>query len=155
MHLAPLQALITLTALLCLALPAPAAHGSDKETGSIVVTLKGIDVGQGGEIVVLLYEGGDAWLEQERASARKTVPAAAAAVSVTFAGVPYGDAYAVQVFHDRNGNGRMDMRWFPYPKPAEGAGVSNNVLRFGPPEYARARFALDGPTAALRIELSY
>lgn len=155
MHSSPWLHLIALTALFFLALPASAARNGDAKTGNIVVTLEGIDAEQGGELVVLLYDGDDAWLEQERATARRVVPVAAAAQSVTFAEVPYGTAYAVQAFHDRNGNGRMDMRWFPYPKPAEGAGVSNNTLRFGPPEYAKARFALSAPVTGLRIELSY
>lgn len=47
------------------------------------------------------------------------------------------------------------MRWFPFPKPKEGAGVSRNNLRMGKPHYEQARFALLTPAEQLRIKMRY
>lgn len=124
-------------------------------TGSIAVTLEGVDAGQGGVLLLFLYRGEEGWLEEEAAVAIKTVAVSAATATVLFEAVPFGRDYALQVFHDANGNGEMDFRWFPYPKPKEGAGVSNNNVRMGPPKFDEARFKVTGPLEPLRITLRY
>lgn len=41
------------------------------------------------------------------------------------------------------------MRRFPFPKPKEGTGVSQNHTRAGPPEYEKARVTV-GDSAEMR-----
>lgn len=71
-----------------------------------------------------------------------------------FANLPVEKKYAVEVFHDQNRNQKMDFKLFP-PKPKECAGVSNNAVRRGPPDYQKAKFVLGQETRAIQIDLHY
>lgn len=95
----------------------------------------------GGQALVALYRSPDTWLKIDRAFRRSSVPIHDRAVEVRFDALPTGD-YAVAVIHDANGNGRLDMRWFPWPKPKEGAAVSNGATG-GPPKWRDAKLVLD------------
>lgn len=59
--------------------------------------------------------------------------------------------YAAQVFHDENGNGKVDRALFGIPK--EGVGFSNDApIRFSPPKWAAAMFQLtDDKTITLKL----
>ena len=67
--------------------------------------------------------------------------------------VPSTGEYAVTVFHDENGNKKLDTNWIGMPK--EGIAVSNNAKgRMGPPKYKDASVQiLEG--ASLQIRLKY
>jgi uncharacterized protein (DUF2141 family) len=132
----------------------PATSGASAER-AIRVTVTGVRVDQGGTLLVALYDGADGWLETDRARAVRRVAVEADRVEVRFEEIPDGAGCAVAVIHDRNGNGRLDMRWFPFPKPREGSGVSNNHVRAGPPDYGKARFPVNGDEVALEIVLRY
>jgi len=142
--------------LLCLLAVAVAAAAQDPQPrGDIVVTAVGVQADQGGSLLFLLYRGEPGWLNPDRAFASLAAPARDDSVQVRFAAVPCDTAWAVQVIHDKNGNGRFDMRTFPFPKPKEGGGVSNNHTRMGPPRFAKARFALADSLGALRVVMRY
>lgn len=147
------------SALALLVLGDPACAEADEDSslvvGDIEVVVGGIRTKDKGVLLVALYREEDGWLELDSAAALKIIPVTQDTISVTFEHEPYDTSYAIQVIHDKNQNGKFDMRWFPYPKPKEGAGVSNNNIRRGPPEYDKARFALVGPTETLRIWLQY
>jgi len=123
--------------------------------GTVEFTIAGIRAAQRGVLIVALYDRETAWLQLDSARAVLRLPVAAESLSVSFNALPYDSIYAVAVIHDRNGNGKMDMRWFPYPKPKEGGGISNNHVRTGPPEYDRARFAVTGANEHFRIQMRY
>ncbi len=62
--------------------------------------------------------------------------------------------YAVAVFHDENGNGKLDTSWIG--RPTEGVGMSNNARgRRGPPKFKDASFKLQGPNKKIRISIRY
>ena len=132
-----------------------AAAPGDENAGTVVVTAVGIRVDQGGSLVFALYRGKAGWLEEDKAFLKKVVGASSDSISVTFEGVPHDSTYAIEVIHDKNDNGKLDMRKFPYPRPKEGAGVSNNTFRLGPPAYDKARFALAGASVSVRIGMRY
>lgn len=125
------------------------------ETGTIQVSLEGIRLKDKGTIVARLFATEDSWLETGSELLEQNVPASAETLVVTFESVPYDSTYGIAVIHDKNGNGEMDMRWFPFPKPKEGSGVSNNHTRKGPPKYDKARFALSEPSLLLHITMRY
>lgn len=80
---------------------------------------------------------------------KQVVPANGAA-TVQFPSVPLG-IYAVSVFDDEDGDGKMKTNWLGIP--LEGVGVSNNVRsHFGPPHFKDACFELRQDTT-LRITL--
>jgi uncharacterized protein (DUF2141 family) len=76
-----------------------------------------------------------------------SVPARIGAVTVVLSNVPPG-RYAVQAFHDANGNGKVDRNWLGVPR--EGIGFSNDAMpRLTYPRFAVAGF--DHGTTAQRI----
>lgn len=80
-----------------------------------------------------------------------SVPATATA-QLRFDDMPSG-GYAVALFHDENGNGKVDTR---FGIPTEGVGFSNNPkLWFGPPSFAQARFALTDRPQDETVKLHY
>ncbi len=108
-----------------------------------------------GQAVVALYDRGDAWLNVTRAASVRRVPIRGNAIQVTFDGLVSGHTYAVTAVHDVNGNDRMDMEWFPWPHPAEGAGASRNPRpSMGPPSWDASSFAL-ADSQRIAIELAY
>jgi len=72
---------------------------------------------------------------------------------VTFPHLPFG-AYAVSVLHDEDGDNRMSANLFGLPR--EGFGLSNGLgsRRFGPPDFAEARFLflMDGLRVPVKVE---
>lgn len=134
------------------------AFGDQPDTsgthGRIDVTIAPVRVDDGGNLLVTLYDSEDSWLEMEKAFAIRTVPAVADTVTISFDSIAPGE-YAISVVHDKNENGKFDMRWFPWPKPKEGSGVSNNHRRKGKPKYDKAKFTVGGESKSLNIDLVY
>jgi len=124
-------------------------------TGMLRVNISGIRPLAGGQLRVALFRGARGWPKLTRALRLQTLPVAAEQTEVAFPGLPPADNYAVEVHHDENGNGKVDMRWFPYPRPKEGVGVSNNRIGFGPPDFTDARFRLDGAEKTIEIRMHY
>lgn len=81
-----------------------------------------------------------------------TLSFSAAQRSFSLPGLSPGD-YALAVIHDENGNGRLDTF---VGIPREGYGFSRNApVRFGPPRFAAARFAVSGETTSERVTMRY
>lgn len=71
----------------------------------------------------------------------------------TFENLPYGN-YAVAIYHDDNGDERLNRGIFGIP--AEGYGFSNDApVSFGPPDFEDAVFVLDGTDLTIQIEMRY
>ena len=84
--------------------------------------------------------------------ARRLVVPAPAATAIVFSGVPEG-RYAVALLHDENANGKADMALVV---PREGFGFSRNpAVRFGPPAFARAAFAIGPQDQRQTIRMRY
>lgn len=136
--------------------PAPgAAQSSGPPTGALEVTITGIRAQQGGVLVVALYDAESRWLTLDSARTVQRLTPTADSVVTLFEDVPVDSSFAIAVIHDKNGNDKMDMRWFPFPKPKEGAGVSRNNLRMGKPRYDQARFVQVAPVEQLHITMRY
>jgi uncharacterized protein (DUF2141 family) len=107
-----------------------------------------------GQAIVAIYGSKDSWLKLDRAVKVVKMPLSGTSLQVSFS-LPPG-VYAASVIHDENSNGKLDMQWFPIPKPAEGAGVSNDATAsIGPPSYGDARFEMTDKGAALAIKIRY
>lgn len=70
--------------------------------------------------------------------------------NVVFKAVPPGE-YAIVCYHDENENGKMDFQ--PNGIPVEAYGASNNILRFGPPQFEDAKFRVRDKNVSLEIKL--
>jgi uncharacterized protein (DUF2141 family) len=72
-------------------------------------------------------------------------------VELTFKDIPFG-YYAVKVYHDENGNDKLDTGIFGIP--LEAYGFSNNARGvFGPPKYEDAQFLLNKAELTINISL--
>jgi uncharacterized protein (DUF2141 family) len=106
-----------------------------------------------GQVECFLYAGGDGFPgKPDKAAAKLTVPIADQAATCAFPNVAPGD-YAVELFHDENGNGKLDTGFMGIP--SEGFGASNDAPeKFGPPKYADAKFTVSGDQT-LTIHMTY
>ncbi|GAA4959240.1 DUF2141 domain-containing protein [Algibacter aquimarinus] len=71
--------------------------------------------------------------------------------TVTFKDVPNG-IYAISMYHDENGNNKMDSNFLGIPK--EDYGCSNNAKGFmGPPKWEDAKFEIKDKPITQNIKL--
>ena len=141
----------TTTRLLIALLLAASGGGAFPETSdgsaSLVIELNGM-TSDAGAITYAVWRGPEGWLE-DGAIREGSVPVVGGARNIALEGLPYGE-YAVSVYHDRNGNGRLDTGFFRIPK--EPIGTSNDApARFGPPKYEDAAFRIDRPEVTISI----
>lgn len=122
--------------------------------GRVVVVMDGFE-NTTGQALVALYDSEDAWLKIDRARRVIRAPVTGTRLEVTFDAVPFG-TYGVAVIHDRNKNGKLDMRYFPIPGPEEGAGCSRDAhATFGPPSFKDAVFTLEGAEVRIPVKIRY
>jgi uncharacterized protein (DUF2141 family) len=70
--------------------------------------------------------------------------------TVTF-NVKNPDTYAVICYHDSNDNKRLDFN--QSGMPTEDYGSTNNIIRFGPPQFIDAKFELSDKDLIFEIKL--
>ncbi len=111
-------------------------------SAELTVNLKNIN-GDKGHILIALYsskasyESGESdWSSKLKASKKED--------SIVFIDLAEGK-YAIKLYHDENDNQKLDFNFLGIPK--EGYGFSNNVGRFGQPEYSKASFEVTQRTA--------
>lgn len=101
-----------------------------------------------GTLELALYDSAGSFLKKSvSATGQKAVKGT---TTIVIKDVPAGD-YAYAIFHDANGNGKMDANMMGIP--TEDFAFSNNALgRMGPPKFGDARFTL--PAAGLNATVS-
>jgi len=77
-------------------------------------------------------------------------PAAAGTVELRIRNVKPG-TYSIAVFHDVNGNGKLDRNFIGLPN--EPYGFSNDVGRRGPPSFDAARIVVREPATTVVIPI--
>lgn len=87
-----------------------------------------------------LYSRGDGFPGKPPFDAEQSVTVNAKTMTCAFSGIAPA-TYAVALFHDENGDGKLNTNFVGIPR--EGVGVSNNKFRsFGPPTWDDAKFTL-------------
>ena len=144
--IATLAAIATGAACATLALAEPAPV----QAGSLTVNVTGLHSGKG-KLVACLWRSKDGFpsCEKSPAATRLVVPVTATTMALSFARVAPG-SYAVTVFHDEDGNGRMKRNLIGMP--AEGVGASNNPG--GMPGFAKSLFRVGGD-GAITVKMRY
>lgn len=101
-----------------------------------------------GMLMLALYDA-QSFLKKPVKAARATpVPGG---TTVVFKDLPEGE-YAFALFHDTNGNGKMDKN--PIGIPTEDYAFSNNALgTMGPPSFEKARFSVGATGGTARVSL--
>jgi uncharacterized protein (DUF2141 family) len=139
-RIAALALAFALSGIAAFAQPAPSPPAASAAT--VTVQVVGMHSSKG-QVQCLLYAGGVGFPgKPDKAVAKLTVPIADQAATCTFQDVTPGD-YAIELFHDENGNGKLDTGFMGIP--SEGFGASNDAPeKFGPPKYADAKFQVAG-----------
>ena len=110
-------------------------------TGILIVEISGLKEASG-NVYIAVYDSDSTWLGDEMVLAQKVAIADALEGDLvrTELLLPLGD-YALSVFYDQNGDGKLNTNFIGMPK--EPIALSNNaVAKFGPPEYDDAVFSL-------------
>ena len=90
---------------------------------------------------------------KDPAAAKLALPVrAGGSLTLDFGALPPGH-YAISVFHDENGNGKLDKMLMI---PSEGFGFSRDApVRFGPPKFAAAAFVVAAEPVRQPIRIRY
>ena len=130
---------VGLTALLLLAVSS--AHAA-------TLTIRAQGVQPDGNMV---YAGiCDTSFEESTCPYKDRGPAAAGTVELRIRNVKPG-TYSIAVFHDVNGNGKLDRNFIGLPN--EPYGFSNDVGRRGPPSFDAARIVVREPATTVVIPI--
>jgi uncharacterized protein (DUF2141 family) len=117
--------------------------------GDLTVEVSGLTQAKG-DVQVALFDQQGQWLR--KAVASKKVAAAEGKVQIVFENLPDGE-YGLSVFHDLNGNGKLDMNMIGIP--TEPYGFSNDAAgSFGPPSFADAKVKLEQDKKTISIRLN-
>ena len=132
-----------LAILLALLSGAAASHAAD-----LSVRVDGAR-GVQGAIRVAVFDSADRFLKRPLQTA--SAAAGEGATTLQIKDLAPGQ-YAVAVYHDANGNGKLDQNMMGIP--VEAAGFSNDAQgNMGPPAFEAARFALAPEGGAIQVTL--
>lgn len=126
-----------------------ALAGSDS-TGTIIVEISPCKK-LTGSLYAALYASPEGFPDKEdKVYKTEILKVTAETQRLVFKNVPYG-TYAISVYHDVNGNGKMDMGAFG---PLEPYGFSNNAKAvFSAPPFSKAAFVLNSSEITIAIKL--
>lgn len=123
---------------------APTAWGA-----SVELTITGVETASG-EILIGVFDSETGW-KTDASIAEAQADAATGSVTVMLDGLPDGEV-AIKLYHDVDSNGELKRGNFGIP--AEPYGFSNDApVRFGPPSWSAAKFAIDGETTTHTLAL--
>ena len=127
-----------------LALAAPTVWAA-----SVELTITGVETASG-EILIGVYDSETGW-KTDASIAEVQADAVEGTVTVTLDGLPEGDV-GIKLYHDVDSNGELKRGNFGIP--AEPYGFSNDApVRFGPPSWSAAKFAIDCETTTHTLAL--
>lgn len=130
-----------------LALLAPLAATAAPGGATIDLEVAGIAAPEG-RLMVALYPSAERY--RRDASESRMLEPRAGTMRLRFDGLAPGE-YAIAVFHDRNGNGRLDTNLMGIP--TEPAAFSGSGAAFGAPSWPQASFRVadDGARVLVRL----
>ena len=139
--------MLYLLSLFSLLLTGPAPILSPKKA-NLLVEIQNVQPLKGA-IYIALFKSGQDFPEGKPIEGKK-LEATSRNVQASFSLEP-GD-YAIAVFHDENGNGKLDKRVFGIPK--EPYGFSNNFRpRLSAPKFSDCQFSVGTGEKTIRIEV--
>ncbi len=135
---------------LCFALLVAAPAHADAPAERIAFEFAGMR-SSNGAVLCSVYQAEKAWLKSSYKQARAVITDKQA--TCVFDALPPGN-YAVAVFHDENGNNKLDTNMFGAPK--EGTGASNNARgKMSAPKWKDAKFDYTGAAIKQVITITY
>lgn len=122
--------------------------GSSTKSGTLTVLIDGFNSDKG-TARIALCNSIEGYKSDDRAFRREAVRINDRKAEWVFKDLPFGE-YVIKVFHDENGNNKLDKNLFG--APTEAYGFSNNARgSFGPPDYEKAAFQFDKTDMTVRI----
>ncbi len=120
--------------------------------GQVSATVTGLRSAKG-QVLACLTRSASRFPQCDRdPEAHRLIVPAGSSIELHFGPIAPG-TYAIALIHDENANGKLDKRLI---MPAEGFGFSRNApVRFGPPSFASAAFAVDGLEQHQAIRMRY
>ena len=97
-----------------------------------------------GNVCVALYQDKDSFLNFERVFKTGSEKAIKGNMQIEIDDIPIGE-YAVAIFHDENGNKKLDTNFMGVPKEAY-AFSRGKVKMFGPPKFDECNFEIKRDT---------
>ena len=127
------------------------AQSADQDTLTVTVENAHSDKGR---VWCALYSSASGFPKSgDAAKMRVSSPLLHGTAACQFSGLSPG-RYAVSIFHDENGNGKLDSNFLGIPK--EGVGASNDASsQFGPPKFDKAAFDYRGGKFEIVVHLRY
>lgn len=97
-----------------------------------------------GKICIAIYNREEGFLKLDNVYMHESIPASQGMTHTILTDIPEGE-YALAVFHDENGNNKLDTNWLGIPK--EKIAFSNAKMKtFGPPKYEECAFKAERDT---------
>ncbi len=118
----------------------------------VTISIEGVSSASG-KIMMALFKQADGFpFTHQKAYKLKQINATPGTHTVRFTDLEPG-TYAFAVYHDENGDSKLNTNAFGVPK--EGYGFSNNVRpKFSAPDFEDAAFTLKG-TQQMRVTIQY
>ncbi len=124
------------------------AYSQNGTANTLTVSVSNLDSSDG-KVFITLYNSSDSFLKKGFKTSYATITEKSC--QVVFKDVPNG-TYAISLFHDENGNNKMDTGFFGIPK--ESYGCSNNAKGvMGPPKWEDAKFQIQDQSISQHIQL--
>jgi uncharacterized protein (DUF2141 family) len=137
----------------CLALGLTGAVTSlqaEPATGELVVEVLGLPSSDG-MVRFALFDSVETYKKRKGAVRKADLPIENQTCEWRIKDLPYGE-YALMLYHDENGNNKMDKNFVGIPK--EGYGFSNNAKpRLSAPGHERVKFEINGKQKTLQVQL--
>ena len=118
------------------------------QRGNLIIKISGFENDEG-ECWFGLDNSEELFESEDTVFIGKILPIVNREVNLTIENLAFGN-YAIRVFHDENGNGKLDTNILGIP--SENYGYSNDASGwFGPPSWENAVFRLDEVDMTIRI----
>lgn len=120
---------------------------------NIIIHVENIDIRLPGNIMVMIFDKEGFPKNHSKAIATNVIPVTKEKIITRFYSVP--SEFAIKILHDEDKSGEVSKNWTGII-PSEGLGFSNGAkLRFGPPNYKRAKLKLEGIHSPIKINIIY
>ena len=123
--------------------------------GNLYIIVKGISSNDGTVMIALFNSsnGYEADGEENNAFIAVSADVSNQSSAYLFKDIPYGE-YAIKLFHDKNGNSKLDKNFFGSPK--EPYGFSNNTQKkLSQPAWESVMFKVDSENVTQKIEVKW
>ena len=110
---------------------------AEKSSGTFILSVVGLESDEG-KAMIALFNSEEGYSETGKNFKSNAIEIKDSKVVWTIEDLPFGE-YAIKLYHDENGNGKMDKNMLGIP--SEDYGFSNNASgSFGPADYEDAKF---------------